>query len=167
MVVQPVRSLSHPDIAYFVFDSATRSAGLVDPADDRLIRNLLKVYDARMEWVASTRDDDDMTRSMNRIAAATGAATVSSPSFQLGRFAFEALPFRNLPYRFIRGPLALFTGRVLEAGEIMESSDALRRQVMDEVLAVLDSLPDLTRLYPAKGPQSTVWLERTYNSDLW
>ena len=167
MVVQPVRSLSHPDIAYFVFDSATRTAGLVDPADDRLVRNLLRVYDARLEWVTATREDDDVARAMNRIAGATGAAVVSSPSFQLGRYAFKAIPLRGVPYRFIRGPLALFTGQVLSAGEVMESSDALRRQVLEEVLNILDTLPDLTRLYPSKGPQSNVWLERTYNSDFW
>ena len=167
MVVQPVRSLSHPDIGYFVFDSDTRTAGLVDPADERLVRNLLKVYNARLEWVASTREDDDVTRSMNRIDAAAGAVVVSSPKFQLGRFEVQSLPFRGVPYRFIQGPLALFTGRVVEAGEIMESSEALRRQVMDQVLSLFDALPDRTRLYPAKGPESTVWLERTYNSDFW
>lgn len=167
MVVQPVRSLSHPDIGYFVFDGATRSAGLVDPADDRLVRNLLRVYGATLDWVSSTREDDDVSRSMKRIAATNGAAFVETGSFQLGRFTLQCLPFRGVPYRFIRGPLTLFTGRVVEAGEIMDSSDALRRQVMDQVLGLLDSLPDLTRLYPAKGPQSTVWLERTFNSDLW
>jgi hypothetical protein len=163
MFVQPVRSLSQPDIGWFVLDPVTRAAGLVDAADDRLLRELIKAHRARLAWVASTGGDE--RGAVSRIAAAHGADLVEDGEFELGRLSFRFLHLGGSPARFIQGPLSLYTGRLLEAGAVHDGEGGFDPR--GEIRDLLNRLPHRTRIYPARGPVTTTWLERTFNSDFW
>src|SRR5512140_3153954 len=157
MVVQPVRSLNHPDIAYFVFDAASRSAGVIDAADDRLVTGLIEAYGCRLDWVTATREAGDLAEPLSRIASRTGAATAGPGRFHLGTLAFESRPLPGSSHRLIRGPRSLFPGRLLEAGDVPDYSRNPADPAVRELLAVMRRLPRRTRIYPARGPRTTAW----------
>lgn len=158
MYVHPVRSASFDGRAYLVVDPASGTAGLVDPADPRILRGLLTAYDCRLAWVTGTDGSEQSLDALAVLASQNGAAAIEDAEFRLGASTFLRHPLSEAGPFLVQGPLLLFTGAAMEAGGSSPPTT---------LVGVLDRLHARTRIYPARGPMTTLWLEKTFNSELW
>lgn len=169
---------------FVLIDPASREAAIIDPtADRRGLRAFLEAHRAVLRVVASTEAQSATPRTTRELAEAFRATWLAAPAVSdSGAPAVaEALPRARLGAHeltvhaapdggaaLIAGPLCLFTGRALLAGEIPAREEAADFRARAAWLRrVLGGLPARTRIYPGRGPVSEVGLERTCNQELW
>lgn len=173
---------------FVLIDPASREAAIIDPsADRRGLRAFLEAHRAVLRVVASTEARSATPRTTRELAEAFRATWLGAPASPPGapapaapaaagtvpvaRLGAHELTLHAAPdggAALIAGPLCLFTGLALLAGEIPAQEEAADFRARAAWLRrVLGELPARTRIYPGQGPVSEVGLERTCNQELW